>query len=198
MLGRHEEAIQGQNHASACRMINDMHNFFIKDLRAVLRLQPTNMDAIRELAALLYPGGMDELDRLCATGRNNNSSSSSGSAHTPSSEKEQHQERLRRLGIPLPKNKPPPFRRTRADDRKLKITLTSWFGDGTNGKHRKGPANSIFDLGYGPAVQQPEPVSRHGKEKAGTMRNRKTKEMDRMRAECVNYPSWDRYAVKKV
>jgi hypothetical protein len=117
MLGRNEEAIQGQIRPLSSKLINDIHDVPVKDLRAVLRLQPTNMDAMRELASLIFPDGINELDRLCAAGRNNNSSSSSGSGYTPSSEKEQHQERLRRLGIPLPKSRPPPFPHTRADDR---------------------------------------------------------------------------------
>lgn len=40
-------------------------------------------------------------------------------------------------------------------------------------------------------------VSRHGKEKAGTLRSQKTKEMERMKGECLVYPSWDRYEVKR-
>jgi hypothetical protein len=87
--------------------------------------------------------------------------------------------------------KPPPFPKTHADDRKLKIVLMSGLGDGANGaaKSRK-MGGSLGDV-----QQQP---SRHGKEKAGTMKTRNTKEMERMRAECVTYPSWDRYVVKKV
>ena len=82
--------------------------------------------------------------------------------------------------------KQPPFPKTHADDRKLKIELMSGLGDGA--KSRK--------MGGSPGDVQQQP-SRHGKEKAGTMKTRKTKEMERMRAECASYPSWDRYVVKK-
>ena len=40
--------------------------------------------------------------------------------------------------------------------------------------------------------------SRHGKEKAGALRLQRTKEMERMKAECLVYPTWDRYEVKRV
>jgi len=89
--------------------------------------------------------------------------------------------------------KQPPFPKTHADDRKLKILLMSGFGDDTNGtaKSRKMGVGSPGDVKH---HQQ----SRHGKEKAGTRKTSKTKEMERMRAECTSYPSWDGYVVKKV
>ncbi|KAF8963130.1 hypothetical protein BDZ97DRAFT_1661948 [Flammula alnicola] len=172
MLGRDEEAIQ--------------------DLRAVLRLQPTNVDAIRELTALIFPPGEQDSSKASLNEDTNPSSSKQSS----NAQKEKHTEDLRRLGIPEPKpTKQPSFSRTRADDRKLKISLLSGSADGGNGKHRKA-GNPGGDTIHG--AQQQQPPSRHGKEKAGTMRTRKTKEMERMRAECVTYPSWDRYVVKRV
>lgn len=103
---------------------------------------------------------------------------------------------LRRLGIPEPKpTKQPPFQRTRADDRKLKISLLAGATDATYGKHRKGvtPGGE-----HNPSLQQPPTPSRHGKEKAGTMRTKRAHEMELMRAECMTYPSWDRYTIKRV
>ena len=44
----------------------------------------------------------------------------------------------------------------------------------------------------------PHTPSRHGKEKAGTMKKQKALEMERMKTECLSYPNWDRYIVKKV
>ena len=158
------------------------------DLRAVLRLQPTNTDAIRELTELLSPPGDDSTDLIFI-----DSANPSSSKQPTTVTKEKHTEKLRRLGIPKPKpTKQPPFAKTHADDRKLRIALLSGVGDGTSGiaKSRK-VGSAVGD------AQQQQPVRRHGKEKAGTMKTMKTKEMERMRAECVTYPSWDRYVVKK-
>ncbi|KAF7311858.1 hypothetical protein MIND_00196500 [Mycena indigotica] len=80
MLGRDEEAI--------------------RDLRAILKLQPTNVDAIQELVLLLPPAPSETL-------------SSSTSSINPSGE---------RLGIVKTKKpKPLPFARTGLDDRRLKF-----------------------------------------------------------------------------
>lgn len=161
MLGRNDDAIQ--------------------DLRAVLRLQPTNSDAIRELTELLFPP-----DGVGFSDSANPSSSVT---------KEKHSEKLRRLGIPEPKpTKQPPFPKTHADDRKLKIALVSGMGDGANGTAKSRKMGSAAGEAH---QQQQQPLKRHGKEKAGTMKSMKTKEMERMRAECATYPSWDRYVVKK-
>jgi len=46
--------------------------------------------------------------------------------------------------------------------------------------------------------QPPHTPSRHGKEKAGTMKKQKALEMERMKTACLSYPNWDRYIVKKV
>ena len=58
-----------------------------------------------------------------------------------------------------------------------------------NGKYKK-------FTGADPNHKDQQP-SRHGKEKAGTIKSKKAKELDRMRAECVTYPSWERYVVKR-
>jgi hypothetical protein len=169
-----------------------MHHFLIAqstDLRAVLRLQPTNADAIRELTELLSPPG-DDNPNIVFLDSTNPSSSKQPTTVT----KEKHAGKLRRLGIPEPKpTKQPPFPKTHADDRTLKIALLSGVGDGASGtaKFRK-VGSAAGD------AQQQQPLKRHGKEKAGTMKTMKTKEIERMRAECVTYPSWDRYVVKKV
>ena len=158
------------------------------DLRAVLRLQPTNADAIRELTELLHPPDGDNTSIVFL-----DSANPSSSKQPTTVTKEKHAEQLRRLGIPEPKpTKQPPFPKTHADDRKLKIALLSGVGDGANGtaKSRK--------MGSAAGDSQQQPQKRHGKEKAGTVKTMKTKEMERMRAECATYPSWDRYVVKKV
>ena len=158
------------------------------DLRAVLRLQPTNADAIRELTELLFPPGGDNVDIAFL-----DSANPSSSKRPTTVTKEKHSEKLRQLGIPEPKpTKQPPFSKTYADDRKLKIVLASGAGVGANGM-----AKSRKTVGAAGDAQQ-QPLKRHGKEKAGTMKTMKTKELERMRAECATYPSWDRYEVKKV
>ena len=159
------------------------------DLRAVLRLQPTNADAIRELTELLFPPGGDNTDIAFL-----DSANPSSSKQPTTVTKEKHSEKLRRLGIPEPKpTKQPPFSKTYADDRKLKIVLASGVGGGVNGMAKSRKTGSAAG-----DAQQQQPLKRHGKEKAGTMKTMKTKEMERMRAECATYPSWDRYEVKKV
>ncbi|KAH9481839.1 RNA polymerase II-associated protein 3 [Psilocybe cubensis] len=174
MLGRSEEAIP--------------------DLRSALRLQPTNEDAARELKALLFPLGEGDQGTSNSHPPSMDDSNPSSSKQPSSFPKAKITEDLRRLGVPEPKStKQPPFPRTKADDRKLKITLLSGQtenGTGT-GKLRKMGTSIAADL------NRPQ-TSRPGKEKAGTTRSWKTKEMDRMRAECVTYPSWDRYLVKRV
>ena len=163
----------------------------VADLRAVIRLQPSNTDAIRELTALLA-SREGEKTLKAIPDENTNSSSSK---QVPNPQKETFSEMLRRLGIPEPKpTKQPPFQRTRADDRKLKISLLPCATDAANGKNRKGVSPG-GELGHN--LQPPTP-SRHGKEKAGTMRTKRAHEMELMRVECVTYPSWDRYTIKRV
>ena len=92
---------------------------------------------------------------------------------------------LKHLGIPKPKPiKQPSFARTKNDDRKLKFVLMS--GGGDSGRKQMNSKGNISTS-----------ISRHGKEKAGALRSQKTKEMERMKAECLVYPSWDRYEVKR-
>ena len=92
---------------------------------------------------------------------------------------------LQRLGIPKPKPiKQPSFARTKGDDRRLKIVLTG--GDSILRNRGNGKEN-MFSTS----------MSRHGKEKAGASKSQRTKEMERMKAECLVYPSWERYEVKR-
>lgn len=146
--------------------------FSLLDLRAVLRLQPANKEALLELAALINPVTQDQ-DPTLANYLN------------PSSSRQQPQtdsgaDTLRRLGVPKPKPiKQPPFPKTAADERKLKITnLSGSEGFGSNRRQSM--------------------TSRHGKEKAGAKRSKTVKEIEKMRIDCPSYPGWDRYMVKKV
>ena len=182
------------------------------DLRAVLRIQPSNREALAELASLIP---------LTATKLPNGSSidvSSHGDDSNPSTSKQQQPSApgspspstkmddprsLQRLGIPKPKPiKQPSFARTKSDDRRLKIVLMSSAataagggGGDSSGRNRGGSGHSQTN---GKENVSATTISRHGKEKAGALRSQKKTEMERMKAECVLYPSWDRYEVKRV
>jgi hypothetical protein len=81
------------------------------DLRAILKIQPTNAEALFELISLLPP------DASLSTPVP--SSSSQASQIRPSSTSSQQ--------LPIPKVKPlksPPFERAESDDRKLKMIMT--------------------------------------------------------------------------
>ncbi|KAJ6578078.1 hypothetical protein B0H19DRAFT_575094 [Mycena capillaripes] len=104
----------------------------IRDLRAILKLQPTNTEAVQELLALVpsptssfISAGSSSPTASTFTSSASGSSSShepepSSSSHTAEPESHLHE----RLGIAKPK--PPkalPFARTRMDERRLKIVL---------------------------------------------------------------------------
>ena len=199
MLGRSEEAIQGIFSSIHC-------NLFLMapsvDLRAVLRLQPSNREALAELASLIplavvnsSNGPSIEIssgvsDNLCDDSKPSTSkqqpSESSPSLSTMAVDMDSKS--LQRLGIPKPRPlKQPSFARTKSDDRRLKIVLMPG-GDSVvrnRGNFQVNGKENIFT------------ISRHGKEKAGALRSQRTKEMERMKAECLVYPSWDRYEVKR-
>ena len=169
------------------------------DLRAVLRLQPSNREALAELASLIP---------LAAVNSSNGpsidiSSGFSGDDSKPSTSKQQTSESsfpslstqmvdmdpksLQRLGISKPKPlKQPSFTRTKGDDRRLKIVLMPGGDSARNrGNFQVNGKENMFA------------ISRHGKEKAGALRSQRTKEMERMKTECLVYPSWERYEVKR-
>ena len=198
MLGRSEEAIQG---IFSSINFNPFHMVLSVDLRAVLRLQPSNREALAELASLIP---------LTAVNSSNGhsidiSSGTSGNLcddSMPSTSKQQPSESspslstkvvdmdpksLQRLGIPKPKPiKQPSFARTKGDDRRLKIVLMPGGDSVRNrGNFQANGKENMFT------------ISRHGKEKAGALRSQRTKEMERMKAECLVYPSWERYEVKR-
>ena len=81
-----------------------------------------------------------------------------------------------RLGIPKPKAlKQPLFARTEGDDRRFKIVLIMPGGDSVRkqGNFQVNGKESMFT------------ISRHGKEKTGALRSHRTKEMERMEADCL-------------
>lgn len=199
MLGRSEEAIQGKCffHLSQSFFSSRHH----VDLRAVLRLQPSNKEALAELTSLIPLAAANSsngsLIDMLGIGSNDLKPSTSkqqpsASSLSPSTKAvEMDPKSLLRLGIPKPKPiKQPPFARTKSDDRRLKIVLTSAAGDSVR---NRGSGN----LQTNGKENVSASISRHGKEKAGALRSQKTKEMERMKVDCLAYPSWDRYEVKR-
>ncbi|KAL1745662.1 hypothetical protein HDZ31DRAFT_81751 [Schizophyllum fasciatum] len=102
-LGQHRSSKGYFRRAKARRMLSRTDEA-IRDLRAALKHQPHNMEALSELCALIP-------DRSPAS--------------SPSSSALPNDAALReRLGLPKPKPiKPPPFSRTQADDRVLKFSF---------------------------------------------------------------------------
>jgi RNA polymerase II-associated protein 3 len=194
MLGRSEEAIQGIFLSSITIRL-----FMVSpvDLRAVLRLQPSNREALAELVSLipLVAANSSNNTSIDISGNHRDDSKPSTSKHesstSPSTKAvDMDPKSLQRLGIPKPKPiKQPSFARTKGDDRKLKIILMA----GGDSVRNRGSGN----LQTNGKENISATISRHGKEKAGALRSQRTKEMERMKAECLVYPSWDRYEVKK-
>jgi len=155
----------------------------IKDLRALIKLQPNNTEAVSELLSMLPPD----------PSMSHNSRASSSSAQ-PSSPARQHPH--------IPKPKPPkalPFERTEADNRKLKIVVlplsydlpitfefmaaaaAAGFGDQSGENDSNGKAKMKRPQGGVPLPLFPDMFP-----------NGKGRKMS------FAYPNWERYIVKRV
>ncbi len=174
MLGRPAEAIQGDS----TLQYSTNHRSFSPDLRAVLRLQPANKEALAELESLIPLNNSD----VVVVKDNANPSTSKQPSRV-----ESDAEKLRRLCLPKPKPiKQPSFAKTRADEQKLQIiSLSALEGSSLNRKASGGNQSHV--------------TNRHGKEKAGASRSKAVKELEQMRTDCQSYPGWDkhRYVVKR-
>jgi hypothetical protein len=183
MLGRVDEAIKGQS-PETCPFWG-MCFYGPTDLRALIRLQPSNIEAISELTALLVPNPSSAQPAKGAAA--GGSSSSANDDH---------------LDLPKPRlQKPLPFEMTDGDSQKLKISNLPLTVDipsnfefmaaataaaGVGGKappsgrkgrpKRSGPRGS-GDMPMGPDMKKPAG-------KGQTM--------------SFTYPNWERYIVKKV
>jgi len=177
--------------ARARRMLGQSEEA-IADLRAIIRLQPHNAEALSELLSLLPPIPEDSTTTL-----------TSSTSKQPTTTVEAASALLAQLGIHKPKKpKPIPFLRTKADSRKLKITAVPLSSSTIN------PASMFSGVGFEEDGQGPgrtcglsyngndmrNRTSRPGKEKASSA---KTREMERLRGECAPYFSWDRYSLRK-
>ncbi|EDR08350.1 uncharacterized protein LACBIDRAFT_296876 [Laccaria bicolor S238N-H82] len=173
--------------ARARRMLGQSEEA-IADLRAIIRLQPHNAEALAELLFLLPPIPEDTTTTLA-----------SSTSKQPTTTVEAASALLAQLGIHKPKKpKPIPFLRTKADNRKLKITAVPQSSTTIN------PASIFSGVEFEEAGQgqgrtcgsndMRNRTSRPGKEKASSA---KTREMERLRGECAPYLSWDRYSLRK-
>lgn len=142
------------------------------------------MDAITELASFIP---QDDIP-LPALNSSSPSSSSSSKPNTTDTNTEYINEILDRLNIPRPKQaKPPPFPRTKADERKLKITLmtlsASDYEECLKGeKCRKKDKDHKCTAGH------------KSKAKASV----KETEKSMSKPDVVYFPGWDKYVVKRV
>ncbi|KII84376.1 hypothetical protein PLICRDRAFT_46283 [Plicaturopsis crispa FD-325 SS-3] len=171
-LGQHRSGKGYFRRAKARKMLGRNEDA-IKDLRALLRIQPGNNEAMAELSALLPPVPRDpHIHDLPAdqgsSSRPPPSSSSSSARHPVPSN---HDPALEPTRLKSKPPKPLPFERTKADDRKLRIALVPMTVDM--------PISSV-------------PAS-SGKQKA------KAKgAAAQMRAESFMYPNWERYVVRRI
>jgi len=173
-LGQHRSSKGYFRRARARRMMG-REDEAMKDLRAILKLQPTNVDAIAELSSLASPSPTAvPLTQLP-------SSSSSKYKEAPAPLSYEHD----RLHILRPK--PPkqlPFARTKADDRKLKIVLL--------------PMTVDTPVHYScKAAVAPLPSSANEKQKWEVNELTKGASNVKMEPETFTYPSWDRYVVRR-
>lgn len=122
-LGQHK-SVKGHWRRAQARKAQGRIDDAIKDLRAVLRLQPCNAEAATELTSLLPPEAPTPSSSSSsrAGGR---PSSSRGAASSSSSSRQGTRPSFLPNSHAFPKGKqkrPLPFQRTPADDRKLKIS----------------------------------------------------------------------------
>ncbi|CAK5280717.1 unnamed protein product [Mycena citricolor] len=180
MLGRHDEAI--------------------RDLRAIIKLQPNNSEAIQELISLLPPPSRAQR----SSAKSPESSQSSAAAA----------ELYDRLGVGKHKPaKPLPFPRTLLDDRKLKVVTVPMPATDTplgfchhqhshtcSGHHH----HSARDKGKGkstsinPAAAGMGTATRREKEQA--LETEMLKVLEAMKVDgmtTVLVPSWDRYVIRR-
>ena len=151
------------------------------DLRALIRLQPYNTEAISELAALLPPNPLTAQPTKAATA---GGSSSSGKGDY--------------LDLPKPRlPKPLPFETTEEEKQKLKISNLPLTVDV--------PSNFEF-MAAAPGMGGKTPSGRKGKPKQSGRRGGKDipmipdmkKGAGKGQTMSFTYPNWERYLVKKV
>jgi len=190
-LNQHRSGKGYWRRAKARKMLGRIDDA-IKDLRALIKLQPNNSEALTELVTLLPPDPSSSPPNTRALA----AAASSSSSTTRSSPIRQHPN--------LPKTrpvKPLPFVRTEADDRKLKIVALPLSCDA--------PISFEFIAAAAAAA------AGIGEQSGGNSGNGKGKmkrahggihlplfpdvfSKGKGQAMSFAYPNWERYAVKKV
>ncbi|RDB26302.1 Outer envelope protein 64, chloroplastic [Hypsizygus marmoreus] len=202
-LNQHRSSKGYYRRARARRMLNRSAEA-IKDLRAVLKLQPTNAEATAELTSLLPPEPDRPSPKPNITPAAPSQSSSSSKDHIPpTTDSGSHTQ-------PRPKQpKQPPWPRTKADERRLKVVLipasAAELAFEEYGKQYAREAAAAAGCTHphpwgnrGSGAKGKGKESAAGKGASVNTKNIKVKEVEEiMRAETVVYPSWDRYIVKR-
>ncbi|KAJ7199005.1 hypothetical protein GGX14DRAFT_664701 [Mycena pura] len=184
----------------------------IRDLRAILKLQPTNAEAIQELLSLLPPPSPSSSPKMSAS---SHAAADSSHAAAAAATAELHE----RLGIGKPKQpKSLPFSSTRLDGRRLKVVHVPiaadaplglchhhahahvhdcdghhWHGDEKERDRDKGKGRgtSAAAAGIGSATRR---------EKEQELEAEMLKVLEAMRVDSglsVTAPGWDRYVVRR-
>ncbi|KAL1734771.1 hypothetical protein EV714DRAFT_268492 [Schizophyllum commune] len=176
-LGQHRSGKGYFRRARARRMLNRTDEA-IRDLRAALKLQPSNIEALTELCSLIPDRSLEPTP--C-----------SSSAHTPSSSAHPSDAALRsHLGLPKPKPiKPPPFPRTEADERVLKFSFLPAPSD------EAGIGALRRELGLRDRQWARSGYSRKGSKKAG---GKEGEGVVREEDKTILFPSWEWFSVKRV
>ncbi|EPQ53962.1 hypothetical protein GLOTRDRAFT_139413 [Gloeophyllum trabeum ATCC 11539] len=185
-LGQHKSS-KGYFRRAKARAMQGRIEDAIKDLRATLKVQPGNPEAIAELIALLPPPDPAEATpadtgpavspSAMAAASSSSSSSSWNATSACNDAPSPYPEYLR-----IPKPKPPrplPFARTEADDRKIKILWQPLTVD-----------MPIDD----PCTAQSSPDGKRTQKKAAWLKSKGTS----MKTETFTYPNWERYIVMTV
>ncbi|KAJ7503293.1 hypothetical protein B0H11DRAFT_1711054 [Mycena galericulata] len=184
----------------------------VRDLRALLKLQPTNTEALHELSTLLPPPSTSSEPPL----------PTSSSSHDADAAVELHV----RLGLPRPKPpKAPPFARTGLDARRLKIVLVPAppppppcthhqhvcgrhpHSHDVAARHQHHRCDGDHHHGLGPRSDDVDAGLGKGKGK-GKGRGEGALEAEMRRVlevvgaggcvGCAEAPNWERYVVKRV
>jgi len=157
----------------------------IKDLRALIRLQPSNSEAISELTALLHPNPSSAQPTKGATAGGSSSSANDDS-----------------LNLPKPRPaKPLPFEVTDEDRQSLKISNLPLTVDIPSNFEFMAAATAAAGVGGKVA-----PSGKKGKPKRSGPRGSNEmplgpgtkKATGKGQTMSFTYPNWERYLVKKV
>ena len=162
-------------------MSKDVISNILLDLRAALKVQPTNQEAMAELASLI-PSETISLPPA--------SSSSYQYPYVPSPTNREYE----RLFSPKPKQlHPPPFSQSKADSRKLKIVAVPMTVD-----------LPVVDFGGSVGTTTIPSTLRNRRDKEKQMSGEKKRvaatgsSSIKIKSSTIIYPSWERYVVQRV